>query len=45
MLMLLSLPRHTGVQTMVDMELDVLERVSNKYVSTKKSPQQTCIKI
>ena len=45
MLMLPSLPRHTGAQTMVDMELDVLEHVSNKHVSTEKSPQQTCIKI
>ena len=30
MLMLLSLPRHTGAQTMVDMELEVHEHVSNK---------------
>ena len=40
-LMLLSLPRHTGAQTIVDMELEVLEYVSNNCVSTEKLPLQT----
>ena len=43
MLMLPSLPRHTGAQTMVDMELEVLEHVSNKCASTEQSSLQTCI--
>ena len=45
MLMLPSPPRHTGARTMVGVDLEVYEHVSNKSASTKKLSQQTCIKI